>query len=82
MLSSGNLQSSPFSAPSGLPPGVPGAQGEPAVKEAEGIPEVPSLSCGETLLSSSAITPIRKGVGHENHLFGPIFRQDIRKVTG
>ena len=81
-MPSGNLHSSTFSAPSGLPQGVPGAQGEGAVKQAEGMPAVPSLTWGERLLSSSAITPIRKGAGHENHLFGPIFRQDIRKVTG
>ena len=69
MLPSGNLQSSTFSAPSGLPPGVPGAQGEPAVKHAEGIPEVPSLSCRETLLPSSGISHSRKIMRLKNDIF-------------
>ena len=68
MLSSGNLQSSPFSAPSGLPPGVSGAPGEPAVKQAEVVTGVPSLTWGKTLLSTSVISLIRKKFGHKTQL--------------
>jgi len=52
------------------------------VKEAEGITDVPSLSWGERLTSSSVIAPVRKGFGHENNFFCLLFRQDTRKLTG
>ena len=68
LSSTGPAQGSTFSALSGLPPGVPGAPGEAAVKEMEQITAVLSLSWGETLIASTVLSSIRKRVGHENHL--------------
>ena len=68
LSSRGPAQGSPFSAPTGLPPGVPGAPGEGAGKQAEGMADVSSFSQGQRLLSNSVISHIGKTTGHENSL--------------
>jgi len=57
LSSRGPAQGIAYSVPSGLPPSVPGAPEEPAVKQADGITDVPSLSRGDTLLRSNVLSP-------------------------
>ena len=80
--SRGPAQGVSLSAPFGLPGDVPRAPGKPAVKEAEGITDVPSSAGERGLLPAVSLLLSEKVLGMRIIFFCLLFRQETRKLTG